>query len=74
MKQYILQYATLLGCKVYRHQYDAGEHIRVVAPNGDEWSASVDYGWESSFEPFLLHWLHRLPWPNEDDPRVTGEY
>lgn len=70
------RYAALLGCRVRTDWFDGGCTVSITYGKGVDavtWRGSYCYGDEDRFNRRVTLWLHTLPWPQEDDPRVEHE-
>jgi hypothetical protein len=67
------RYAAVLGATVETNRFDGGERVTIRFGHV-AYTAVITYGDEVQVNRRILKWLHTLPWPQEDDPRVEGAY
>jgi hypothetical protein len=76
------QYAEDLGVEVTTSLFDGGQTYTLRVVRGDQpgyngpYSIRLTYYWGDNvgrFNRAVKAWLDDVPWPTEDDPRVTEE-
>jgi len=76
MNEFNRKYAEILGVEVTERQFDNGVFVTLEhrgEQSSAKWSGMMVHGESEKFNRRVMKWLHTLPWPREDDPRVATE-
>jgi hypothetical protein len=66
-------YAELLGATFTLRTFDGGQQLQMTYGK-ITYIGSFEWDQRVRFIKRATKWLHELPWPTDDDPRVQGEY
>lgn len=66
-------YAKDLGCQYRLDEDDNGTLMTITKPGYTRFSYFAYWGDDEAQRRAAVRWLHDLPWPAEDDPRVQNE-